>query len=200
MNRHERQQELSESIEGLEGQRAKIAQDVKGLEVKRNEHVGKLESLKKAHATACRAEALGQSNDREKIDRDIAAASAKAAGFTTLISEKQAEISRIVDQVAPLEAEFNKLNLEEHRERCLAEIEQSFKDGVEEVKMLFVLEKNFSDRIGMLRSKYDNEATDVRSAAYGAAEKLSSARNGVRLQEILSPADVKEMRAAKLIS
>jgi hypothetical protein len=82
----------------------------------------------------------------------------------------------------------------------LAEIEQSFKDGVEEVKMLFVLEKNFSDRVVMLRSKYDSEGTDVRSAAYGAAEKLSSARNGVRLQEILSPADVKEMRAAKLIS
>ena len=83
-------------------------------------------------------------------------------------------------------------------ERWLAEIEQSFQRGRNEIKQLLVLRKNFADRLAALRSKYDG-ATQVRVAAKGAAEKLEAASCGVQMGDTFTPAELKEMRDTNLI-
>lgn len=92
-------------------------------------------------------------------------------------------------------------------ERWLAEIEQSFNEGRNEIKQLLVLRKNFADRLAALRSKYDSASTSkydsastqVRVAAKGAAEKLEAASIGVQMGDTFTPGELKEMRDTNLI-
>ncbi len=198
--RQARQAELRDAIGKLVArQRTIVEQEIKELVAARVNHTSTLDSLNSSHTDACCAEAIGQPNEREEIARDIATTSAKIHGVDSIIANKQTEIKQIHEQLEPLENELRKLDLEESRAVWLAEIQQSFNEGKEEIRQILALTKSHTDRVTHLRSKYNGVVNDVRAAAFSAAEKLANAHSGFRVSEAFTPEEIRELRAAKLV-
>ena len=194
MSQKERKQELQKAIGVFETHRDKLAGEAKNLDTKRAQHAENLEALKRKYSDACRAEALGQPNDREKLERDIATTSAKLAGTETLIAEKDAERKKLADDHAPVEEELKRIIAAENRERLLAEVEQHFRIGKDEVKGLISLRLTLTNRVELLRSPSYGADPVVRSAASHAAELLANASSGVRMHETFTAAELVELK------
>ena len=85
MDRKEPQQELRKHITTLEAQHNRLRDEKKALENRRSGYRADFDRLSQLRSEACKLEALGQSSQREKIERDMKTVSAKITGSDALI-------------------------------------------------------------------------------------------------------------------
>jgi len=187
-----RKHEVQQSIDAFEKRASKIGAEVRELHQKRDEHAQKLESIKQRNSAACRLEALSEPNDREQIERELATTSAKLSGMETLLAEKIAERVGLDAERAPVEKEFQALLLAERREQLLAEVEQIFQRCKSDLKDQIRLRLSNMHSIVRLRSKYEEDPF-VRRQAQRFAELLANASGGVRMHELFTIQELKEL-------
>jgi septal ring factor EnvC (AmiA/AmiB activator) len=184
--REELQREIGELDKRIREVRDESMKFDQSLEHNRREFA----KLQERHTQACRREALGERSDRAAIAVAIDNASAKIKGLEILVSEKQAEVTRLRAETDPIGRELAEIARQEELERQRGEVQELFKIGKAAVLDYLRAEKEFAELIARLRGYADPA---VQSVGCDAALALESARIGRRIHEVFSPEELREL-------
>jgi hypothetical protein len=185
-------QELETRVKALDDERNEALKQFAALDGDLKALKQKQEGSRTQFLEACKLQAKNAPNDRESIKKTIALNEDAIIGLEQLVAEKEARVAQLRDEMEAPSRELGEIARQEELSRELAEIEATAEQGKQFVAAYFRTINGLAQVAIKLRSC----TSANRSRAFGFAENILNAKEGVRPERIFTQQELAELSKA----